>query len=464
MLLSITQTQPPATDLGYLLHKHPDRAQVFELPFGQARVFYPEANRDRCTATLLLEIDPVALSRKKSKYDGRPLAPYVNDRPYAASSFLSVAIAKVFSTAMSGRCKPKPELVEARLPLQVEIPVLPCRGGEGLLRQLFEPLGYRVGARAGELDAQFPEWGASPYLAVELRHDEVRLADLLSHLYVLIPVLDDDKHYWVGDDEIEKLLRHGEGWLQEHPAKESITRRYLKRQGRLTRMALAQLRDDEEETSDRLDAATQTEATLERPLSLNQQRIASVVDVLKQRGAKRVADLGCGEGKLLKSLLAEPSFEAIAGVDVSPRVLEKARDRLHLFRLPERQRDRLQLWHGSLMYADERLRDYEAVAVVEVIEHMERDRLSTFERVLFEIHQPQLAIVTTPNREYNVRFESLPAGKLRHRDHRFEWTRAEFERWARGVGDRHGYRVEFYPIGAVDDEVGAPTQMGVFSK
>lgn len=462
MLLSITQTRPPATDLGYLLHKHPDRAQAFELPFGQARVFYPEATRDRCTATLLLEIDPVALSRRKSKYDGRPLEPYVNDRPYAASSFLSVAIAKVFSTAMSGRCKPKPELVEALLPLQVELPVLPCRGGEELLRQLFEPLGYRVSAQAGKLDAQFPEWGASPYLAVALQHDGVRLADLLSHLYVLIPVLDDDKHYWVGDEEIEKLLRHGEGWLKEHPARESITRRYLKRQGRLTRAALAHLREDEEETSDRLDAATQTEATLERPLSLNQQRMTAVVDMLKQRGAKRVADLGCGEGKLLKALLAEPSFEAIAGIDVSPRVLEKARDRLHLFRLPERQRDRLRLWHGSLLYADEQLQDYEAVAVVEVIEHMERDRLSTFERVLFEMHQPQLAIVTTPNREYNVQFESLPAGKLRHRDHRFEWTRAEFEAWARGVGDRYGYRVEFYPIGTEAKDVGAPTQMGVF--
>ncbi|MEO0852868.1 MAG: 3' terminal RNA ribose 2'-O-methyltransferase Hen1, partial [Cyanobacteria bacterium J06648_11] len=225
MLLSITQTRPPATDLGYLLHKHPDRAQVFELPFGQARVFYPEATRDRCTATLLLEIDPVALSRRKSKYDGRPLAPYVNDRPYAASSFLSVAIAKVFGTAMSGRCKPNPELAQTLLPLQVELPVLPCRGGEGLLRQMFEPLGYRVGAQAGELDAQFPEWGASPYWAVTLQHDGIRLADLLSHLYVLIPVLDDDKHYWVGDEEIEKLLRHGEGWLKEHPARESITRR-----------------------------------------------------------------------------------------------------------------------------------------------------------------------------------------------------------------------------------------------
>ncbi|MEO0854568.1 MAG: methyltransferase, partial [Cyanobacteria bacterium J06648_11] len=242
-----------------------------------------------------------------------------------------------------------------------------------------------------------------------------------------------------------------------------ITRRYLKRQGRLTRLALAQLRDDEEETSDRPDSA-QTETALERPLSLNQQRMTAVVEMLKRHGAKRVADFGCGEGKLLKALLAEPSFEAIAGIDVSPRVLEKARDRLHLFRLPERQRDRLQLWHGSLLYADERLQDYEAVAVVEVIEHMEGDRLSTFEQVVFEVQRPQLAIVTTPNREYNVRFEGLPAGKLRHRDHRFEWTRAEFEAWARGVGDRHGYRVEFYPIGAADDEVGAPTQMGVFEK
>ena len=244
MLLTISTTRFPATDLGYLLHKHPDRHQCFPMTFGNASVFYPEANADRCTAALLLDVDPVGLVRGKSKSDDRPLEQYVNDRPYVASSFLSVALAQVFSTALSGRCKDRPELAETPILLTVHLSVLPCRGGEKFLREMFEPLGYQVAAKPLILDAQFPEWGASPYFAVELQNT-IRLADLLSHLYVLIPVLDDDKHYWVGDDEIEKLFRHGEGWLNAHPAREKIADRYLKRQRRLTRIAVAQLAESD---------------------------------------------------------------------------------------------------------------------------------------------------------------------------------------------------------------------------
>jgi 3' terminal RNA ribose 2'-O-methyltransferase Hen1 len=388
----------------------------------------------------------------------------VNDRPYVASSFLSVAISRVFNTALGGRSKERPELVEEQLPLAARIAAHPCAGGEGLLRRLFEPLGYRVHAVDHPLDEQFPEWGESRYFTVELE-GQLRLRELLAHLYVLVPVLDAEKHYWVGDDEVDKLLRRGEGWLAAHPERELIVNRYLKYRRSLTSEALDKLLADEEVDPDReLETRALEEEAVEEPLRLNEKRLGAVVSVLKGRGAQRVLDLGCGSGKLLQSLLKEPQFGAIVGVDISHRALEGAERRLKLERLAPRQRERVQLFQTALTYRDKRLAGFDAAAIIEVIEHLDEPRLRAFERVLFEHARPGAVVVTTPNREYNVRFEGLPAGALRHRDHRFEWTRAEFEDWAGEVAGRSGYGVRFLPIGPDDPEVGAPTQMAVFEQ
>lgn len=467
MLLTLTTTHQPATDLGYLLHKNPARLQSFDLSHGQAHVFYPEVSVERCTAALLLDIDAVTLvrGRKRAGSDSGALEHYINDRPYVASSFMSVALKQVFSSALAGRCKDRPELAEQALPLQARLAVVPCRGGEETLRKLFEPLGYSVGLEGYALDETRPDWGRSSYYTLTLEAN-CRLSDLLSHLYVLIPVLDDDKHYWIGPDEVEKLLRHGEGWLVQHPQREFITGRYLKFR-RLVKTALARLVEAEEAATDpdeaQLNQAAE-EAAIEKPISLNEQRLTTVLARVKESGAKRVLDLGCGEGRLLQRLLAEKSFEQVVGMDVSHRTLEFARERLRVDEMPPRQKERLLLLQGSLTYRDSRLAGYDAACVVEVIEHLDLPRLAAFERVLFEFARPGLVIVTTPNAEYNVRFENLPTGKLRHRDHRFEWTRAQFEEWAQTVAGRYGYEVSFAPIGPVDSEVGAPTQMGVFSR
>jgi len=466
MLLTIGTTHAPATDLGFLLHKNPARVQSFPATFGTIHVFYPRANERECTAALMIDVDPIALVRDRQGPPGRRylLESYVNDRPYAASSFLSVAIAEVFGTALGGRCKERPQLVDVGLPLTARVPVMPCRGGEPLLRELFEPLGYAVTARRLPLDETFPDWGESAYFEVQLEAT-IRMQDLLAHLYVLIPVLDDDKHYWVGDDEVEKLLKHGQRWLTAHPAKELITRRYLKHQHRYARAALEQLIDDQ--TGDPDESAAQQDAEeseVEKRVSLNQQRMGSVVASLRASGARRVLDLGCGEGRLIRALLDDKQFEQIVGVDVSHRMLEIAEEKLRLERMPPMQRERIRLLHGSLVYRDERLSGFDAAAVVEVIEHLDPPRLAAFERVLFEHARPQTVVITTPNVEYNVKWETLPAGKLRHRDHRFEWTRAEFQRWATRVAERFGYSVRFLPVGPVDEIVGSPTQMAVFSR
>ncbi|MGL4611224.1 MAG: 3' terminal RNA ribose 2'-O-methyltransferase Hen1 [Trueperaceae bacterium] len=459
MLLTISTTHQPATDLGFLLYKHPEKIQEFELSFGKAHVFYPESSIETCTAALLLELDPVSLSRRERGSSNFALQPYVNDRPYVASSFLSVAIAKVFGTAMQEkpRADQSPErqaLKILELPLTLKLTSLPCRGGEDLLRKLFEPLGYTVAAERYALDETFPAWGESRYYTVTLTATK-KLYEALRHLYVLIPVLDDDKHYWVGEDEVEHLLRRGEGWLSEHPEKELIVKRYLKHQRGLTRQALETLEDATEEEEDET-----LEEAAEQKIGLHTQRLTKVVEVLKQSGAKRVLDLGCGEGKLIRKLLDEKQFAEVVGMDVSQRALEIAKDRLE--RLPAKVRERLTLFQSSLLYRDKRLQGFDAAALVEVIEHLDEFRLASFERTVFEFARPKLVVITTPNREYNVVWESLPAGKMRHGDHRFEWTRSEFQTWASSIAERFGYTVELSGIGDEVENLGTPTQMGVF--
>jgi 3' terminal RNA ribose 2'-O-methyltransferase Hen1 len=462
MLLTITTEHRPATDLGYLLHKHPDRFQSYDLSFGKAHVFYPEATDTRCTVCLLLDVDPVGLVRGKGSEDGL-LDQYVNDRPYAASSFLSVAISQVFGSGLQGRCKDRPDLATLKMPLTARLDVVPVRGGERFLRAVFEPLGYAVEAIRYPLDERFPEWGESPYFSVAIAR-ETTLAELLTHLYVLVPVFDNQKHYFVGDDEMEKLLAKGDGWLAGHPEKEEIARRYLKYRPSLFRQALARLVPEEKPAEDEneLISVNESEDVLERPMSLNDQRLGSVLAAIRSSGARRVLDLGCGEGKLLRELLKDKQFDEIVGMDVSIRTLETARDRLRLDRLPERQAARIKLIHGSLTYRDRRLEGFDLAALVEVIEHLDPPRLTAFERAIFEFARPGTVVLTTPNREYNVTWENVGPERLRHPDHRFEWTRNEFESWAQAVALRNGYCVRFLPVGPVDEGLGSPTQMGVF--
>ncbi|GHB19189.1 3' terminal RNA ribose 2'-O-methyltransferase Hen1 [Streptomyces viridiviolaceus] len=479
MFLTITTTgtpEHPATDLGFLLHKHPDRAQAFSTSFGTAHVLYPEAEEQRCTAALLLEVDAVALVRR-GKGRGRggapdaALAQYVNDRPYAASSLLAVALSNVFSSAMRGVCKARPDRAGQPLPLRVEVPALPARGGPDLVRRLFEPLGWTAAVEAVPLDTEFPEWGDSRYVRLVLEARTLTLAEALRHLYVLLPVLDDAKHYWVCADEVDKLLRAGDGWLPGHPEQKLITSRYLSRRWSLTRDAmerleLVRLAETDDSDVEEIDNAVAAEAepdAEEKPAPLAVQRREAILGALRESAAARVLDLGCGEGQLVRELLKEPRFTEIVGVDVSVRALTVAARRLKLDRMGERRAARVTLFQGSLAYTDNRLKGYDAAVLSEVIEHLDLPRLPALEYAVFGAARPRTVVVTTPNVEYNVRWETLPAGHVRHRDHRFEWTREEFRTWADEIAERHGYGVEFRPVGPDDPEVGPPTQMAVFT-
>jgi 3' terminal RNA ribose 2'-O-methyltransferase Hen1 len=460
VLLSITSRTPDATNLGYLLHKNPARLHEVDLSFGMARVFFPVAEPDQCTAVLMVEVDPVGLVRSAGAKQGLwALGQYVNDRPYAASSFLSVAISRAFGTALNGRCAKLPELADTPLLLEAKLPVIQAPN-EAVLRELFEPLGYEVECFRLPLEPAFPDWGESRYFDLILR-GTLPLHLLLKHLFVLIPALDREKHYWVGPEEIEKLLLKGEGWLAEHPMRAWITDRYLKYQKRLVREALERLAPEPDKDGEEEEAEDSKEPEAEKKISLHEVRLERVVELLAAHTPQSVIDLGCGEGKLLRLLLNKTKIPRVAGMDVSSRALEIANERLERSVAPSK-RSRLKLFSGSLIYRDSRLRGYDAAALVEVIEHLDEDRLDSLEEVVFADAAPKLVVVTTPNREYNPLFENLKPGAMRHGDHRFEWTRAEFQQWANRIAVKHGYRVTFEGLGEEDAECGSPSQMAIF--
>jgi 3' terminal RNA ribose 2'-O-methyltransferase Hen1 len=474
MLLTITCEAEQATDLGYLLHKNPAALYETKVSFGRARVFYPEATSERCTAALLVEVDPIGLVRGGKGAQQATLAQYVSDRPYAPSSFLSVAISECFGTALGGRSKERPERVNEALPLTATLHALDCDGGEALILRVFEPLGYTVTVeRQPLLDTRFPEWGASDLYNVTLSAQQTVQA-LLTHLYVLVPVLDNAKHYVFGEDEVEKLVKRGEGWLPSHPEKDLIARRYLRYRRPLFSEALTRLADvegvvdaDEAGTENAATIRDAAEATLEAPVRLNDRRVTATVEAIKSQEppARRVIDLGCGEGRTLGAVLkGVPGLELAAGMDVSVLVLERAARNLHLERMGERERSRVALFQGSLVYRDARLSGFDCALLNEVIEHLDVDRLRALVRVVFEFARPRRVIMSTPNADYNSVWPALPAGKFRHPDHRFEWTRAEFQAWANEVAASHGYTVAFSGIGDEDTELGrgTPTQMAIF--
>ena len=460
MLLTITYKGKNTQELGFLLHKNPERAQQFELAYGKAYVFYPEVSDESTTAALLLDIDPLDLARGKVGSRDGGLFDYVNDRPYAATSFLSTAMVRIFGTAMNGKCDKRQELADTPLDLTARLASLKDNGDTELAKQLFEPLGYRVTVSRTQLDEKFPEWGSSPYIDLTIS-GKVKLSELLNHIYVLIPVFDKQKHYYMAEDEIKKLLEHGEGWLADHPQKEKITRRYFTARKSYARRAMDILNENEG-----VDTVEEEQETPEKEVftPLNTQRMETVRDAVLASGAASVIDLGCGECRLTSLLLNEQQIKRVAACDVSVSVLEKAAQRLHLDRMQPARRNKLTLMQASLTYRDKRFEGYDCACVVEVIEHIEPMRIPAFERAVFEFAAPRTVILTTPNREYNANYEHMEENALRHGDHRFEWTREEFRAWTEHICEKFGYSCEISGIGTNDEKLGTPTQMAVFTK
>ena len=473
MLITLTCSAPRAPEVGYLLGKNP--ASVFARPFsaGTVHVFYPEVADDRVTIALLVEIDPVGLVRGPAAL--AQLDQYVNDRPYVASSLTSVAINTAFGSAMAGRAtREHAERLDERMRWQVSLPAVACDAGEDLITRLFAPLGYTVATTRLPLDPAFPAWGEADLYSVRLEGEQT-VQQVLGHLYVLLPVLDNSKHYYVGADEADKLLAHGGAWLAAHPERELIARRYLRYQRPLVRSTLARLVESDPALApdtalaDAAAAATDSDVPaspdpVEVALGLHEQRLNAVLAAVREIGATSLADLGCGEGKLLARALDEPALSRIYGMDVSPQALARARHALHFDTLPPARRARIEIAQGSLLYRDHRLEGFDAAALVEVIEHLDAPRLRAMERVVFQHARPRRVILTTPNREYNAHWPAVGAERLRHRDHRFEWTRAECQAWAERVAAAYGYHAARQELGPVDPALGAPSQLVIFDR
>ncbi len=464
MLLTISTTHRPATDLGYLLVKNPARSHSFNLKFGTAHVLFPEATDDACTAALLVDVDVLSLSqraRRSSSVEAELLSQYVNDRPYAASSFLSVVMTEVFSTAMSGRSRERPELATTAIPLSVSVHSVAA--SDELVKRLFEPLGYEVMMERSDrfTDTSLQPKRASGILTIS---GKVTVQTALEQVYVLIPVMDNRKHYWIGSDEVTKLLDRAGNWLPSHPERDLITKRYLRYRRALTRDALERLAELDSISEDDEDDENEPGAgTQERTERLSDARLKAITEAVKAANPQSIVDMGCGEGRLLAHLRRETEIPHLVGVDASSRSLEIASRRLRL----ERQNPsnaRASLLHGALTYADRRLTGFDVAIASEVLEHIDADRLPSFERAVFEVAAPGKVVMTTPNREYNVLYEGIESGRLRHRDHRFEFTRKEFSDWCEGVAARNGYSVDVSGIGEQSEEHGQPTQMAVFTK
>ena len=466
MLITFTCRCPHAPEVGYLLAKNP--GSIFEREFsaGTVWVFYPHVAEDQITVALLTEIDPVGLVRGGAA--SFTLDQYVNDRPYVATSLTSVALHTAFSSALAGR-SPRPERVDERMSWEITLPAVACDGGEALIARMFAPMGYQVSARRSPLDSHFSSWGDSDVFCVHLEGSQT-VRDVLGHLYVLLPVLDNSKHYYVEQSEIEKLLNHGGSWLAMHPDRELIARRYLRYKRPLVTSLLERLTalDSPPVQEEADESSTTTENVEPAPPSelaprLHEQRLEATLAAVREVAASSLLDLGCGEGKLLEMALKERNLTRILGMDVSSQALARARTHLHWETMPPATRKRIDIILGSLLYRDSRLSGFDAAAMVEVIEHLDTPRLEAMEQAVFAHARPRRVIVTTPNHEYNVHWEQL-GDKLRHRDHRFEWTRAQCASWAERVAAAHGYRYTQQSIGPEETGVGSPTQMVVFDR
>ncbi len=352
----------------------------------------------------------------------------------------------------------------------VTLPAVACDGGDDLIQRIFAPLGYTAAADQLPLDERFPAWGMANSIgshSTACRPSQ----DVLSHLYVLLPVLDNSKHYYVGDEETDKLLAHGGAWLAAHPERDLIARRYLRYKRPLVQSAIDRLIAADVSVADESDAegeGEEADAPVEDPsepeIGLHELRLNTVLAAIREAGAHSLADLGCGEGKLLALALKERTLTRILGMDVSSVALARARRRLHLDTLPAAQRQRIEVTQGSLLYRDQRLAGFDVISLAEVIEHLDPPRLAAMERVVFQHARPRRVIVTTPNREYNAHWQVIGETRLRHSDHRFEWTRAECRAWAERVATRYGYRMAQRELGPEDANLGAPSQLVIFDR
>lgn len=443
MQLTIKAAGENVQVLSHLLAKNPNNVYERTQKDHAVRLFFSTFTDKQVEMTVFVTPDPLALINHSSgAYD---ITHYINDREFATSSIFTSLIRPALSTALNG--KPKEEYLKWVGHL---FPFVFCFGpvatelSEQEIRELFEPLGYDVGIEFGEINYSFhiKEKSSACYITLT---GMTSLQKGLQQLFILIPVLDNYKHYFIDETEIEKLKRYGEGWLDTHPKKEFIIRKALRFK------ELYEQFEERDETQQSVRSKT---------LPLNEQRYEKIVDKVAGLPKKRkVVDFGSGEGKLSAKLGFVEGIEEILAVEPSESETIKALKRFEKlkeqkdFTLPKT------IW-GSLFYFDERLKNKDVIILCEVIEHIDEERLPKVMDLILAHYQPGAFIVTTPNKEYNHVYEMSDG--MRHDDHRFEWTRQEYREWCKQMNHANQYDLAFEGIGEEDMQYGTPTQMCTF--
>jgi 3' terminal RNA ribose 2'-O-methyltransferase Hen1 len=468
MLLTITCRGENATDIGYVLRKRPGRLLRFDRNKNTIGVlmYWPRVEDDLCQFAMQLDIDPLDMSpRRPGAIAASNLFDYVNDRPYATSRLMGSAIAWFLREALYDRPLPEgaPDDVRERVfDLEARIFAFEERG---LAKDAFEALGYETDVTPHVLDDEHPSWGLSPYADVRVRKNET-VTELLQHLHVMLSALPKPSKNESATKEVaERLLRVSGTWLADHPMRNKLVWRYLSYDRALASDVMDKLAcTTSEDTAS--DGATSDDATDAEPkakhVPLHTQVLDTVSAIIRESGCTSVLDAGCGDGKLVRLLLGIEQVERIGAADVSATSLRRLQSKL-----TERRRtampDNLDVFQASVTMSDDRLRGYDAICAIEVVEHIDPRRIRDLERVVFEESGASLIVVTTPNREYN-RVYGIPSDLLRHPDHRFEWTRDEFARWVTHVCETYGYTSDMRGVGEVDEAAGQPTLVATFRK
>ena len=459
--------------VSHLLSKNPNNVYDRTDKGVRVRMVYTTATERETEVLMHAEPDPVDLVRGTP--DGYDITQYINDREFVTSSLFCSYIRSALGTALNG----KPKEAYARWvghPFDMELSFGPVASDlpDRAIEELFSPLGYAVTLERDELTYTFDLKKKSTVRRIILR-GQVTVQNALRQLFLLIPVLDNYKHYFISEDEIDKIKRYGEGWLDSHPLKEMIIKRtlrfaelirqYERQEGALSAPAEAvNAEEDNVSTEGKGDGIDDPSLQEDPPVRLNELRYRAITDVVAGLPLKRrIVDMGAGEGKLSARLAYIPGVESILAVEPSGqsrlRAMErfaKLEERSGIAAMPEP-------IIGSLFYFDEQLQNQDVMILCEVIEHIDAYRLNGIMDTIMNEYQPEVLLVTTPNKEYNQVY-AMERESFRHHDHRFEWTRAELAAQCEMWTKQAEYTFEIRGIGEYAEGFGQPTQLVIFRK
>ncbi|MCK1992095.1 3' terminal RNA ribose 2'-O-methyltransferase Hen1 [Peribacillus muralis] len=445
MQLTINASGNNVKAISYLLSKNPNNLYERKHKGHVVRLFYSTFTETEMEATIFVTPDPIELVKNTANsYD---ITHYINDREFAVSSIFCSLIRSALGTALNGQPKEEhAEWVNHPFSFQFDFGPVVSTLSDNQLRELFEPIGYEVSITRPDIQYSFDMKDRSSTRTVSLKGLKT-LQEGLRHLFVLIPVIDNYKHYYIDEKEIDKLERYGEGWLDDHPMRDFIYRQSLrfKEVYSIVENKKPEMKKDDKESKVRL----------------NDLRYEKIFDTVSQMHPSSVVDFGSGEGKLSVRLGFIEGVKEILAVEPSQSATLKALGRFDKVKDKEKFVIPKPLW-GSLFYYDEELKNKDVIILCEVIEHIDEHRLPKVMDTILQDYQPRALILTTPNREYNEVYDMEDA--LRHNDHRFEWTRAEFQQWCTARNHDDSYDLRFEGIGEEHVTQGCPTQMCVFER